>query len=414
MYNADYDQKMLALLDSPTYQILTKDPTTTYQRKNNAIVSRLLNLKLIDQSTAKRLQTTTAVCPSIYGQPKAHKPQLPLRPVVPTITSPTYSLSKFIANILSKSMKSKYNIIDSFDFVQYINKITLPTNYVLVSFDVVSLFTNIPKDLVMHDIIMSWDTIRSNTNINLDLFLEIIGFCIDTSYFRFRDKIYLQTFGTAMGSCLSPILAEFVLETLLNTVTRNLQYNIPVLKKYVDDLILALPEDEVDNTLAAFNNYNPHIQFTKETELENRLPFLDTLVIRNENQSITTQWYSKSIASGRLLNYHSFHPMHMKINVATNFINRVIKITTNKSSDQQKHVIFQHLRQNNYPTALINRLLNRIQNRIETPQPEPPPLQSDEAAGTEVEQHIPSQLTSPAKNNTRIAQFRIFLNSAQE
>ncbi|XP_053698933.1 uncharacterized protein LOC128745891 [Sabethes cyaneus] len=84
----------------------------------------------------------------------------------------------------------------------------------------------------------------------------------------------------------------------------------------------------------------------------------------------------------------------MKINVATNFINRVIKITTNKSSDQQKHVIFQHLRQNNYPTALINRLLNRIQNRIETPQPEPPPLQSDEAAGTEIEQHIPSQLTT--------------------
>lgn len=49
----------------------------------------------------------------------------------------------------------------------------------------------------------------------------------------------------------------------------------------------------------------------------------------------------------------------MKINVASNFIHRVISLTTNSNIAQQKQIIFQHLRRNNYPSALINRLTNR-------------------------------------------------------
>ncbi|XP_055539553.1 uncharacterized protein LOC129726638 [Wyeomyia smithii] len=162
-----------------------------------------------------------------------------------------------------------------------------------------------------------------------------------------------------MGSPLSPILAELVLENLVNTVTKNLNYEIPVLRKFVDDFILALPEKQIVHTLHIFNSYNAHLQFTMEKETNNQLPFLDTLVIRNTDQSINTEWFSKNIASGRLLNYFSFHPMHTKMNVARNFIKRVIQITTNKPIDQQNHTIIQHLRQNNYPVSLIKRLLNR-------------------------------------------------------
>lgn len=205
---------------------------------------------------------------------------------MPNITAPTYQLSKFIASVLSSGFHSDYNIIDSFTFVNYISSVTLPAGYVLVSFDVVSLFTNIPKELVVHDIIMNWNDIGKATNINLDLFLEIITFCIDNNYFRFRGKYYEQTFGTAMGSPLSPILADLVMEILLRTVTKRLKFPIPVLKKYVDDLILALPFDQIEQTLAVFNSYNQHIQFTVEQEQNATLPFLDMLLIRNIDQTI--------------------------------------------------------------------------------------------------------------------------------
>ncbi len=39
--------------------------------------------------------------PKFYGFPKVHKPDFPLRPIVSVITSPTFSLSKFIASIIS-------------------------------------------------------------------------------------------------------------------------------------------------------------------------------------------------------------------------------------------------------------------------------------------------------------------------
>ncbi|XP_058840547.1 uncharacterized protein LOC131696034, partial [Topomyia yanbarensis] len=361
MYKHEYDRKMTLLLNEPNYRVVSKDPTPSVQRQTNSLITRLLNLKLINSQTSIRLKSTTSVCPRIYGQPKAHKPNLPLRPVVPNITAPTYKLSKYIANILKRSQQSEYNISDSFQFTEYINQITLPPDYVLVSFDVVSLFTNIPIELATHDIIMDWCNIKKYTDINLDLFLELVEFCTKNSYFRFRDKHYVQTFGTAMGSPLSPILADIVMENLLQTSTKLLPFAIPVIRKYVDDLFLALPKDKIALTLDTFNAYNSNLQFTKEEESDNKLPFLDTLVIRNSDQTLSTQWYAKPIASGRLLNYHSFHPLSMKMNVAKNFIERVTRLTTDNTTNIQ-HTIFQHLRRNNYPATLINRLIQRSKN----------------------------------------------------
>ncbi|XP_062552387.1 LOW QUALITY PROTEIN: protein diaphanous-like [Armigeres subalbatus] len=321
MLRQDYDTKMLDLLNEPnTYKILKTDPTSRIQNTVNNMVKRIAHLGLIDQHTVRTLQTHTATCPRIYGQPKAHKPNLPLRPVVPTITAPTYNLSKFIAKILQQTFTSQYNVADSFTFANFSNQTTIPPDHILVSFDVVSLFTNIPNELVRRSIIFRWTEIKQGTNINLDLFLEMVELCMDTSYFRFRDKYYQQTFGTAMGSPLSPILADYITEDLLETVVKNSDLNIPIVKKYVDDLFLVLPRTEVQNVLDTFNQYNAHLQFTVEKEIDGSLPFLDTLVIRKDNQTLKTSWYSKPISSGRILNYLSFHPMNMKLNVAANFI----------------------------------------------------------------------------------------------
>lgn len=296
--------------------------------------------------------------------------------MVPNITAPTYHLSKYIATILQENFSSQYNIRDSFSFTEYIRTITIPPDHALVSFDVVSLFTNIPKELMIRSILHRWPDISRGTRINLDLFLEMVELCINNSYFCFRGKFYQQTFGTAMGSPLSPILADYVMEDLLESVTKKLKFNVRVLKKYVDDLFLVLPQTEVQNTLETFNQYDHHLQFTIEMEKDGTLPFLDTLVIRHDDQSATTKWYSKPISSGRLLNYHSFHPTAMKMNVAMNFMKRVLQLSTDGQIEQQKNQIFQNLRRNDYPSSLINRMMNRITNNNAPPPPtcqRPPP-----------------------------------------
>ncbi|XP_062704289.1 uncharacterized protein LOC134286653 [Aedes albopictus] len=356
----DYDRKMKQLVDDEnTYEKLNRDPTGSIESKNNQFVKRLMDLKLIDAQQAYRLKSNTAICPRIYGLPKAHKPELPLRPVVPNITSPTYQLSKYVSNIIQAATNCEYNIRDSFTFAAEIKHLKVPEDHVIVSFDVISLFTNVPKELILRAIREDWDRIKEHTQINMYLFLEIVNFCLDNSYFMFRSQIYSQKFGTAMGSPLSPILADIVLNKLITTVVQSLDFVILFLKKYVDDFFIVLPRDKVQATLEAFNNYNERLQFTVEEENNGRLPFLDILVIRNDDQTLSTEWYSKPISSGRLLNYHSFHPIQQKVNVVANFIKRVIGLTSTPNVDQIKRVVHAQLRRNNYPPSLINRLLYR-------------------------------------------------------
>ncbi|XP_062704429.1 uncharacterized protein LOC134286773 [Aedes albopictus] len=269
MYESDYNTKMLELLsDTNTYKVIARDPTDGFQKKNNSIVDRLLALGLIDIATSYRLRAHSSQCPRIYGLPKVHKTNLPLRPVVPNIGAPSYMLSKYVGRILQASINSVYNITDSFVFYM-------------------------------------------------------------------------------------------VMEMLMTNVMAKINFPTPVIKKYVDDLILALPLDKVLEVLNVFNSYNPNIQFTHEVEQNGRLPFLDMVLVRLPDQSIKTEWYCKPMASGRFLDYLSSHPLHMKMNMVSNFIKRVRKLSTNLSQSEVDAIIDNHLKINHYPRPLRHRLINQ-------------------------------------------------------
>ncbi|XP_055527312.1 uncharacterized protein LOC129719924 [Wyeomyia smithii] len=174
-----------------------------------------------------------------------------------------------------------------------------------------------------------------------------------------------------MGNPISPTIADLAMETLLDTVIPLLKFKLPFLKKYVDDLLLALPANQLNHVLEIFNSYNEHIQFTYEIESNKRLPLLDMTLRRQKNQSIKTEWYMKPIASGRFLNYYSFHPLHHKINMAKNCIRRVDKLSTNLQNYDKARIIYKQLSLNNYPKALRNRLISRMQENITAPRETP-------------------------------------------
>ncbi|XP_062705197.1 uncharacterized protein LOC134287419 [Aedes albopictus] len=182
---------------------------------------------------------------------------------------------------------------------------------------------------------------------------------MDTSYFVFRNQFYEQIEGTAMGNPLSPVLADLVMGILLDTVTSKTDIVFTVLRKYVDDLMLVIPADRLQQVLDIFNSYHPSIQFTFEVETDGRLPYLDMTLVRQEDDTIRTEWYMKAIASGRLLNFSSLHPLTQKINTIKNVIDRVNRLSTNWDEEKKREVIAQILQTNDYPRNLINRFLNR-------------------------------------------------------
>ena len=88
-----------------------------------------------------------------YGTAKIHKlspddtiNKLPLRPTISNIGTATYHLSKYLAQLLSPLSESEYTIKSTKHFVEKIKIEHIPNDYLLVSFDVKLLFTNVPLD----------------------------------------------------------------------------------------------------------------------------------------------------------------------------------------------------------------------------------------------------------------------------
>ena len=83
--------------------------------------------------------------PSINGLPTVHKPGVPLHPIVSFCTSPTYNLSKHLVRVLAPLTGGSFSVVrNSKDFASFIQKQRLEKGGMLVSCDVVSIFTKVP------------------------------------------------------------------------------------------------------------------------------------------------------------------------------------------------------------------------------------------------------------------------------
>ena len=91
---------------------------------------------------------TGAVAPKIYGLPKIHRRDIPLRLIVSSRGSINYEVAKELSRILRPLVGSSPNHIkNTTDFVQQLKGITLEANESIVSYDVSALFTSVPIDL---------------------------------------------------------------------------------------------------------------------------------------------------------------------------------------------------------------------------------------------------------------------------
>lgn len=361
MDRTQYINHSLELLNNRNhYSLVNKDPTSSVQTKCNNLVKDLFNNKEIDNITRHKLTCYNSISAKFYALPKIHKPTLSVRPIIASINSPTEPLAKFLSDILQKAYNNnnEYYIRDSFQFSERFNNTRLPENFVLISLDVVSLFTNIPLHLCLNSIDKKWNRIKNYCDIKKPKFISLMEFLFNNTHFSFNNQFYKQIFGTPMGSSISPVLANYVMDELLDNVIPLLSFKPHFLIKYVDDIITAIPKDKINEILDVFNSNNENIQFTIETESNNSVPFLDTLVIRNENlNNILIDWYRKPIHSGRYLNFQSYHSYKMKVNLVKQMKDRVLRISDSCFHEKNLNILFKLFVDNGYPQALLRKIL---------------------------------------------------------
>jgi len=151
------------------------------------------------------LRSSDSPLPKAYGLPKILKENTPLRMIVSSVNTSLYPVAKLLSKVISDNIAgTEYQAKNSFEFRSALSKIYIPETYVLASFDVVSLFINVPLDLAIQSIEKRWEYIELSTKIVKKDFIKAIKFIFSSTFFTFNNKIYKQTYGTPIGSHYLP------------------------------------------------------------------------------------------------------------------------------------------------------------------------------------------------------------------
>ena len=142
--------------------------------------------------------------------------QLPLRPINSCIGSPTYELSKYLASLMKHlANATEYSVKNAKQFAEFISNQEVADDELVVSFDVISLFTSITIGMAI-DIVQrkleGSDDWKNQSQLAKDQFLDLLSFLPHNSYFIFEGTQYHQVSGCAMGSQISTIMEELAMQ----------------------------------------------------------------------------------------------------------------------------------------------------------------------------------------------------------
>ena len=298
---------MKELLDQDDYRITKRNPTNKLVSTIKKALENILQSNNITPELAKRLIPKNPTLLQIYGLPKTHKKEVLLRPIVCSFGSATYNLAKELNRILSPLIGRTDSFVNnSSHFVNIISQIHLEDNDLLVSFDIKSLFTRVPINdalIIIKDRLLVDSELENRTTMSPHQICSLVELCLKSTFFSYEDAIYEQTDGTAMGSPLSPTVANIFMEDFENTAIATFHLQPKIWKRYVDDTFVIMPHNNssLQEFLSHINGLHDRIKFTMEIENNNSFAFLDVLVSKNNNR-LTTTVYRKPTHTDRYLN----------------------------------------------------------------------------------------------------------------
>jgi hypothetical protein len=306
--------------------------------------------------------------PKLYGLPKTHKPNCPLRPILSMVGSPQHGIAKFLISVLSPVLDkfSQHIVKDSFSFVQSLQTLSSNKN-IMCSFDIKSLFTNVPLAEVLQICIdQLYNSDITPPNFPQAVCYDLLKMATTNVEFSFNDVMYRQIDGVAMGSPLGPILANifvgFQEERLFKIVKKPIAYF-----RYVDDIFAVFnSQAQMDKFHKQLSKLHNALVFTKEDEDNNSIAFLDVYIERNHG-SLVTSVHRKSTFTGDYIPWSSFCPKRQKLNLISCLTHRALKICSASKLDDEKEKILNIFSALGYPEHIVKSVMNRAVESFHKP-----------------------------------------------
>ena len=250
---------------------------------------------------------------------------------------------------------------DSFEEVNCIQDIPsglLVNGYKYVSFDVESLFTNVPIKKTI-DVILTriYNDHTTSTNLNI---------CTKTA-FSFNNITYEQKDSVSMGSSLGPVMVNIIISELENKVIKPLinDGNINFYCQYVEDTILVVKPHDLRRIHKLLKSFDKNLKFTVDL-FENEVPHFLDLEISPDGISI----YRKDTNTGLYVNYTSFVLWTHRIAWIRSLVTPALKICSSNKLSQELTLIKKSVSSRDFPKYIFNRIFRKtLQAHDDTSQP---------------------------------------------
>jgi len=176
----------------------------TLKSREDSLISYLRKLKdkIIDDAIFHKILPCGSTPGVLYSLPKVQKLGCPFRPIVSSINTDNYNLASYLVRKLQPISTNEFTIKDSFSFADWA-KTYNHNNEMMCSFDVSSLFTNVPLDETIQ---ICLDKLYAPPTLPRSVSKVLLEFATKKSHFIFDGQYYDQIDGVAMGhSPLGPV-----------------------------------------------------------------------------------------------------------------------------------------------------------------------------------------------------------------
>ena len=179
-------------------------PLLQKEKELSSIVQRILPKPIADSLIQKGSRLA-----HLYGLPKAHKKKLAVRPILSATGTYNYKLAAWLDKKLKPLSVNDHTVSDIFSFADDLHGMEIDEHDILVSYDVSSLFTNVPVDetiKILAEKVFEDDWFNKEYDLNTtktDL-MELLEVSTKNQLFQSGGNLYEQVDGVAMGSPLGP------------------------------------------------------------------------------------------------------------------------------------------------------------------------------------------------------------------
>ena len=302
----------------------------------------------------------------LFGTAKTHKFEstrditkhnIKFRPIIDQTGFYTYNASQVISEYLKPLCKNEFTINDTQQFPRDLSNLPpLEKDEEDVSYDVESLFTNIPVSETIDYIINQIYVHKKLKPIcNKLIFRRLLIKLSTECKFTFDNKFYKQIDGCTMGGPLSVTFSDIFMVKMENEIVSPLR---PMFyRRYVDDIFNRRKKDSEDILFNNLNNYHRKIKMTIEIQpskfLDTKLNCVngiyETMVYRKENK-LPPHWSSKI-------------PKRYKRNAIIGDLHRAKRISSNFNTEVYN--IKTKFQKAGYPFRFVNSIVNQFSSTYE-------------------------------------------------